>query len=33
MICDEPEQVVEHFQEALRDSARDLARTIGPDPQ
>ena len=33
VICDEPEQVVEHFQEALRDSARDLARTIGPDPQ
>jgi uncharacterized protein (TIGR00730 family) len=33
VICDEPEQVVEHFREALRDSARDLARTIGPDPQ
>jgi uncharacterized protein (TIGR00730 family) len=33
VVCDEPEQVVEHFQEALRDSARDLARTIGPDPQ
>ena len=32
VICDEPEQVVEHFQEALRDP-RDLARTIGLDPQ
>jgi predicted Rossmann-fold nucleotide-binding protein len=33
VICDEPEQVVELFQEALADSARDLARTVGPDPQ
>jgi uncharacterized protein (TIGR00730 family) len=33
VICDDPVQVVEHFQAALEDSARELARTIGPDPQ